>query len=600
MKNLKDIVVGLADKISEVKHKKDETGQFVLIDEAILSEVLLDKNQEEYAKILKLLEKVRLIDENKYLRPTLYETYKLCRLGHFNGISVSSKLDFPKEIPVLGFVNDRLIIEPVSKTKYAYSYIQNNEIKYGLTDLVSQEKYFGKSKTPKIEYFLYIGGQEISIPDEPHQADLDAIAGYDLSSLEGELQNKMDTKDLWSEVNKFIRNYLDLDEQMYDVATLFIFQSWLVPVMNSVFYLQIKGVFGGGKTTSGTTIASLCRHGYTSSNVTAPSVARSLEHRQGTVFIDEIDQTARDDEDSLYNVLRIGQKKVGGADVYERVMKDGKVRRFRVFGAKIFAVHSQIESALAQRSIPLTIYPTKKKNLAITNMYRDAPARIVRTKILAWYLQNGLIYLDRMKHSGISEIDGHFFFLSEYSRRAFEMTKRIYELFGLSARNTEITQLMSLVSEIIGVNVEGAMKEIIVSKMKEDEELRETGQLEVLRDVVIWWYERLVDDYGETFRNVDGYISIPSSFLFKSFNTRLKHMGFNTLNNHRFRGYLRELQIDDEESYKKIRLPMLSKEGASSRRTLKRALIMNEGTCKIFGLEVDKGERTKISDFEGQ
>lgn len=604
---LNDVVTRVLDYVSS--KCKTISGQDMPLVEGDMYSIFIEDfetDTDAYSRIYKILKDNNVIDESGFLSSELTQMYQLIDLGHF-----TTQLNFatvlPEKINMYGLARPDLIIEPVSVDKFAVSHLNAGSTKVELRDILAEEFTLPGKKRPQTKYLFSIGGHDIDLEEEPSVNEIYTVSNYNLDLLPKLLENPPSTQQVWVEVKSFLKKYIEMDEHNYDISTLFIFQSWLAPVMNAVFYLAIKAPFGGGKTTLGTSIASLCRHGYTVGNISAASLARGVEKRQGTVFADEIDQGSKaSDEDAIWNVLRIGQKRSGGADVYERSTSEGKIQRFRVFGPKLFAVHSQVEEALAQRSISIVLYPANDQHFAIKNQFRFNHSKNLKTKLLAWYLHNGMYFLDKMKSAVITEVDDQFYFTSEVAKNAFDKTTISLKKIGLTPRNIEIAMIMFQVAEVMGEDIESSITRSIIFKMQEDEEFKNIGMLDILRENLIYWFDSIRESFPIEFSDPNGYICVPYEVIYKGFNGKLRRTGIQAVTTKQFRGLLRELAIDKDNMFRKVRLPSLSRvrgdddkyeNATSQRKSLRKCFVFGEDLCKILGIEVNKSEKKTLEDF---
>lgn len=589
----------------KAKKVKDPTGKKVNFSQGDFYEIFLKlfENNLEESSLMHVSENINyLYDKFKkegilspegFPKISISYLYKLINKGHFDR-EIFLSWALPEQIPTSGHISPSLIIEPVNEGHYAYSYKNSEETKAKITQILASDITEYNKKKKKTINSIYIDGEEIKI--SPFDVtEIGVITGYRFRTLNRLMENPPKVKTLWKEIKGFLKNYVDMQEHDYDIATLFIIQSWVFPVLQSVFYLQVKAPFGGGKTTLGTAVSSLCRHGYTVANASPASVARGIEARQSTVFFDEIDQGQKlDDDSSLWNVLRIGQKKTGGSDIYERVGPNGEIQRFRVFGPKIFAVHSQVEEALSQRSIPLILYPTDVGDLAIKNLFRDSEAITIKTKLLAWFLNDGLKVLSKLYDARINAVDGEYFFSNLISKKAFEKVTSIYKSMGLSPRNVELFLIMSLILEAIDIDIYDSVKHVLKVKMQEDEEFRDMGLQDIVRESIIDWYEKIKDNYASMFTNTDSFICVPYDGVFKSINRKLRSIGLPSITARKLRGVLRELSIDKPDVFKKVSLPKMvwdreNGEQATQKRTTRRAFVFTPALCRVLGVEFKKG-----------
>ena len=129
------------------------------------------------------------------------------------------------------------------------------------------------------------------------------------SWVKGE-KRSLSTLDLWKLNGVYLRTFLDFPhEHEFNLGLLYIMQSWLSDLLSVVFYLGVKGEFGGGKTVTGEAITFVCRHGYLTGNLSPPFVARAIEEQKITLMVDELDTIAGTKDSDLNSIFRQGYRR---------------------------------------------------------------------------------------------------------------------------------------------------------------------------------------------------------------------------------------------------------------------------------------------------
>lgn len=143
------------------------------------------------------------------------------------------------------------------------------------------------------------------------------------------------------------------------VATLALWSllTYCYPAWSAIPYLAIGGPLGSGKSTLFGVLARLVFRPLASSNMTAPTLFRSLHELGGSLLLDEAERLREQTPDAaeLRSILLSGYKRGSPA---MRLEKDGErfVRvEFDVFGPKCFAAIASPPEALASRAIRIAM-----------------------------------------------------------------------------------------------------------------------------------------------------------------------------------------------------------------------------------------------------
>lgn len=145
---------------------------------------------------------------------------------------------------VAGGLTETLVYEPISLNKYVYKTIDG---KKGFATLKVECEDEERKKKP--HWFIEIEGERYYFNCGPPKRFL-----FEMPKLEevenwvkGEKQS-LTTDRIWRLNGVYLRTFLDFPREFeFAVAQLFILQSWLTEMLPVVFYLGIKGEFGGEK-----------------------------------------------------------------------------------------------------------------------------------------------------------------------------------------------------------------------------------------------------------------------------------------------------------------------------------------------------------------
>lgn len=150
---------------------------------------------------------------------------------------------------------------------------------------------------------------------------------------------------LLSDVEEFIRRYVDLSETFEKVATYYILLSWLYDAFNELPYLRLRGDFGTGKTRALLVLGSICYKPFFASGASTVSpIFHTLDAFRGTLIFDEADFRFSDERAEIVKILNNGN--VRGLPVLRTMInrqREFNPQAFQVFGPKIVATRGAYE-----------------------------------------------------------------------------------------------------------------------------------------------------------------------------------------------------------------------------------------------------------------
>jgi hypothetical protein len=135
--------------------------------------------------------------------------------------------------------------------------------------------------------------------------------------------------------------------------------TYAYPAWDAVPYLNIGGPLGSGKTRVIDVLGRVAFRPLTTSNVTAPTLFRTLHASGGTLLCDEAERLKQStpDQQELQSVLLAGYRRGGTATRLEPLPEGGfRPVRFEVYGPKVLACIANLPPALNSRCIPITMF----------------------------------------------------------------------------------------------------------------------------------------------------------------------------------------------------------------------------------------------------
>src|SRR5262249_26264681 len=131
------------------------------------------------------------------------------------------------------------------------------------------------------------------------------------------------------------------------------FQAW-----DAVPYLNISGPLHSGKTRVLEILGEVVHRPFNSSNLTCPSLFRTLHERGGTLLYDEAEglRSSTPEAGELLSMLLAGYKRGGQATRLEAVGDSYHTVSFDVFGPKVVACIAALPQTLVSRTIQITMF----------------------------------------------------------------------------------------------------------------------------------------------------------------------------------------------------------------------------------------------------
>lgn len=495
-----------------------------------------------------------------------------------------------------GLVAENVAILPLDVNEYVYNV-------YGKKGIVNAVPvYKGERGTPP-EWHLDIEGVDLIIEGKPLNNSELVFNLPNKELVKKFVKNEVkapETYDLYNKLRDYFKRFVELhDESYYDALVLYTFQTWLTPVLDSVFFLALTGGFGCGKTLLLETVKEVCKHGY----IPNPSVAfigRCMDKLKISLFIDEFDIMGEKDNE-LYMLVRMCQRR---GQCYTRMADKGQsIESFDTFGPVAFTVHGMVESALETRSIPIYTTETDKKILSKLGSIRRRVGQEIYDQLYLWFFDNIItIYGDYLQYTNelISVMDD---FTDDDEANLVLMNKVKFgrELTTTQiGRNSELEDVMLLLLKYLGFihddNKISKINEMLNLKNELLEQNREVGNIGYLRDCIITLYTKHKSD--NDYRNEDGLFMISNIEVSEEYQKIMKNKGL--LNNYSvsdYRGMMRDLGFDRGKNYKKLRIII---PGESEKKVRSSYIFDNKVQTRLqvkIELLLQGQQRTFVDDF---
>lgn len=508
----------------------------------------------------------------------------------------------PHVLHPAGGLTDKFVYEPVALGKYVYKTVDGEK---GFATLKIEYEDEEEQRHP--HWFIEVKGERWYFKDKPPKEFL-----FDFPNLEtvekwvkGEKQS-LSTEQVWKLNGVYLRTFLDFPRPFeFSVVQLFNQQSWLSEILPVVFYLGVKGEFGGGKTVTGECIVLTCRHGYFTGNCSPPFVARAIQDHKITLMVDELDTVAGTKDSDLNSIFRQGYRR---GMKYSRVNPDTlETESYEVFGPKLFTVHSEIEEALQTRTVPIHVRETSDYRVPIVNLDKYAFGRYVYTENFLWYLDNILTFKTNHAHpfqldildildqkisdKNVEVQEG------EIRETLFEKKKtliqegQVSQVSQVSGRNTELLFLCFAISNLVGIQCDDDIFKTFQQKLLEEGERTEIGFIGVLKQVLtdLWNEKKDVKDY----LTEDGLVKISNKEIYDKYNEVLKKEYGQGVSPRKFKEFMLEFGFTDALNRCKLEVPIPGDPEPKSRL----CNIFTERVLRKLGIETEKEKETSLKEI---
>ncbi|MCX6821801.1 MAG: bifunctional DNA primase/polymerase [Candidatus Aenigmarchaeota archaeon] len=499
-----------------------------------------------------------------------------------NGVKQSEHDVQSEHIKSGGYVSAEIVIEPIGSRRYIYNTIKKRG---------STQSEHDKEKG----WYLEIEGKTYVFVNPPLLKPLFRVLKEE--DIEAWINKKYKVKtgqEIFNSIMQYFKTIYDLEDKYYPILALGKLQSWLTPILNTVFYIGLEAKRGAGKTSilEGSDIVS--RHGFLVGNVTE-AIARDIDAQQLSVFADEIDNRTKGKDNPLYQCFRQGYRR--NNPYLRHREKTFEPERYDGFGYKEFSVHADIEKALKDRSIMIPTKVTLDKRLPILNIFKEQIGYSVFKDLFFWYLDN-ISNSFTLYHS----FTLFSCFMNDNSKTIEEKRQLLYEeitksfsieeiglLSQFVGRNIEILFIALTICKAFNLDLKANLKEIIEEKQSYDD-IPDAYLIDLLKEALVVIHADNKDNQDFRIQKGDfiGCFFYPKTKTFEAYRDKLSGKGITRFSSYTFTEYLRELNFEDKVNVKMERIGF-------DERTKAKCLIFDDSILKTLGIE-DKPEQKTLED----
>src|SRR3990167_2733021 len=265
-----------------------------------------------------------------------------------------------------------------------------------------------------------------------------------------------DEEQLVDEIRKFLKEWLGVSEDYYNIATYYILMTWVYEKFDTINYLRALGDTGSGKSRFLDVIGALCyKFIQISGAVTPAPVFRLLEKWKGTLGIEEGDLKESDETNEIIKILNCGFEKGKSVVRCDKNFPD-KINTFEVFGPKVIATRKEFhDQATEARCLTEIMMQDNSKPDTKTKKFFETRTKL-RNKLLMFRFRNyDKVNIEKALEINLDELEprlrqvsrgflalvwnnesllGKFkAFLKEYNRNLIELRSQTWE--GLVINN---------------------------------------------------------------------------------------------------------------------------------------------------------------------
>lgn len=203
----------------------------------------------------------------------------------------------------------------------------------------------------------------------------------------------VNASDLFQTIKKFIKRYVIVAEEFYDVLVTYIFMTYVYVLFQVIPYLWVNGESGTGKSTIMKLMNKFCFNSMFCTNINPANIFRQIDNDGSTIIIDEFEKMYGEDKQEIIKLLNQGFNKDGV--VPRCIGSNYKVKKFRSFSPKVMGGINNIDGVLFERCIKYTTQRVRNANII---KFRDNEQEKKEIKKIVGDLYIfGLCYAEKIK-----------------------------------------------------------------------------------------------------------------------------------------------------------------------------------------------------------
>ena len=407
--------------------------------------------------------------------------------------------------------------------KVRYKYKHNDEV---------------KTKTTK-EYYLPWNNSYIKITSPLLEKHI--LNKLNLDNLISEYNNRKNElpklREVYKEIVTLSKILFDLrTNKDYHLLALFILQSYLKPALSNVFFLHIEGDKHSGKSTLLNFISTISYNSFKCQDVSGAFISRLVETYSANICVDELDELGKK-KDDVMNILRSGYTKdMVGAGKLEKINNQFVPKAFSSYGSHCYTLRSDSEDALKSRSYSIYSKNTDDDRLARLNKELVTLCNKIVTELNLILLHNFRLWVMHFQQN-VTSVTG---FSRNYEiTKVLDIEKSRQDLYNfltksytpeqkiimkqIKSRNSQLADTLFTLLQMIGIEEDDFVKEIIESKIADDDANVDIEQ-DIVKTALINLYQMHHNDiqqYNNNFFVTINQFNLEVNRLSKEYNLQL-------------------------------------------------------------------------------
>ena len=288
--------------------------------------------------------------------------------------------------------------------------------------------------------------------------------------------------ELYDRTRKYYAIFGDFAQAWHpDILSLFVFQSYLKPLLGTLFQVPISGEFGSGKTAVLEALAAPAYHPIMAATCSPAARARLTQGYEPTWFIDEADKVKQDTEGDSYDyvLMRTGYRRNNLYIRWDSEAKGPDVSE--PFAALAYSMSSSVEKALQTRALgEVEVEISDDSRIPVINSLKEGYGYELNEELLFWRLDFMERRFSKSEDSqepvpDLTELIG--LPIDEARERLYDIQTRgmnqrekaiLKRLFG---REAELSFIALKVESLLGIDViESLARAVNVKRMAEASE----------------------------------------------------------------------------------------------------------------------------------
>jgi len=353
---------------------------------------------------------------------------------------------------------------------------------------------------------------------------------------------------IFKEIDKVLREYMDMDEGAYNIVSLWILGTYLHKQFSSYPYLYFNAMKGSGKTRMLNIIANLSKNGKLQGAVTKAGIFRS----KGTYCIDEFEGVGRKGNEDLRELLNGAYKRGSIITRYDDVKKKPEGEEFNIYRPIALANIWGMENVLADRCISIILEKSSRKEIInlMEGFEENIEFQTIRggLKRITENFTDDLNYFGSLKQEWFNFVKG-----LKYDERYKELFSKV-EKGNINGRHLELFFPLFIIADMISQEI---LDEVIetakgIIKDKKEQDREENREIQIYEFVSQYPNTNFIS-VSELVKSFKDFSGLEEDWVNATwFGRGLRRL--NLVSDKRRKGTRREVKLNIEKAQEKIKI----------------------------------------------